>query len=375
MSNKTINLYLAAVLIIAWLLFSTTNLLADEGWWNDGWQYRKKISLNTTPTGADIKENLSDTPVLVRLHSGNFNFTNGKEDGGDIRFVATDDTTLLKHHIEKFDTLDEIALVWVKVPKIAGGTDQGFMWMYYGNEAAVGGQDPAGTFNTAQAVAFHLGEVEGPPQDASANRHHPESFSGGQGFPGVIGNSISLNGAGDRIVLADTPSLDFSSGFTLSTWVRINMPQADAWLFSRQTESGSLVVGVDDTKVYAVIENGDGQAVATEKVTDLSVGTWHLLTVTGGPGGRMAIYLDGMEMTWVNLPATPPALGGDLVVGDDGQADHSFIGDLDEIGIFNQPLSGDRIRTAFATQGPDSRFFEFGVEVVGGGGGGLPVFY
>lgn len=348
--------------------------LAAEGWWNEGWQYRKKIGFNTTPTGADIQENLSDVPVLIRLHSGNFNFTNAKADGGDIRFVAADDATLLKHHIEKYDTLDEIALIWVKAPRIAGGSDQGFIRMYYGNENAIGGQDAGGTFGMSRVVAYHLGEVEGPPRDATANDNHAAEFSGGQGLPGVIGNGVALNGAGDRIVIAEAPSLDFSSGFSLSAWVRINFAQSDARLFSRESPTGALVVGIDDTKIYAAVTPAEGQAMATEKSTDLALGAWHLVSVTAAPGDRLTVYLDGMEMTWINLPANLPALAGDLIVGDGADGDHGFVGDLDEVGVFTQPLSAGRIRAAYAAQGPDGLFYTFGEEIMGGGGG-MPVFY
>ena len=47
--------------------------LQADAWWDDKWQYRRKIVFDTTPTGADIKENLNDTAVLLRLHTGNFN--------------------------------------------------------------------------------------------------------------------------------------------------------------------------------------------------------------------------------------------------------------------------------------------------------------
>jgi len=373
-SKRTFNLIGTLLFVVAGLLALPGNSSAEEAWWNEGWQYRKKINFNTTATGADITENLSDVPVLIRLHSGNLNFTNARGDGGDIRFVAADNVMLLKHHIEKFDTLDEIALVWVKVPRIPGSTDQSFIYMYYGNENAIGGQDAGGTFPPNQAAAYHLGEVEGLPLDATANDNNAVSFSGGQGLPGVIGNGVSLNGAGDSLVMADNPSLDFSSGFSLSAWVRINMQQADAWLFSRRGDAGSLVVGVEGTKIYAAISGKEEQTWITEKSTDLAVGTWHLVVVTGSPGNRLSVYLDGIEMIWVNLPAGLPAITGDLIVGDGSQGDHSFIGDMDEIGIFTQTLSADRIRAAFASQGPDGLLMTFGEEIMGGGSG-MPVFY
>ena len=374
MNIRSASAVMYITLIVIGLLLLPLISSAQEGWWNEGWQYRKKIRFDTTTAGAGVTENLNDVPVLIRLHSGNFNFTNAREDGGDIRFVAADDLTLLKHHIEKIDTLDEIALVWVKAPRIAGNSDQGFIYMYYGNENAIGGQDAGGTFDVSQAAVFHLGEVEDPPRDATANGNHAAAFSGGQGLPGVIGNGISLNGAGDHIVLADAPSLDFSSGFTLSAWVRINMAQSDAWLFSRQSDNGSLVVGIDGTKIYTTIRSGDDTEVDTDHSADLPVGSWHLLTVTASPGSRLAVYLDGMEMTFTNLTDTMPTLTGDLIIGDDGQGNHSYIGDLDEVGVSIQARSADRVRLAFATQGPEGLFFNFGEELMGGGSG-MPVFY
>ena len=79
----------------------------------------RRSSSTRRPKGADVKEALTDFPVLVRLHSGNFTFENAKSDGSDIRFVASDDKTPLKYHIERYDPKEEMVLIWVKVPQIA----------------------------------------------------------------------------------------------------------------------------------------------------------------------------------------------------------------------------------------------------------------
>ena len=137
-----------------------------QAWWNEEWQFRKKIALDTTSAGAEISQNLAEYPVLIRLHSGNFDFTQANENGDDLRFVGTDDTTLLKYHIEQFEAFDEIAYVWVKVPQLAAGSDQGHIWLYYGNKAAVSGGDPKSTFDPQFQAVYHFNEFEGLPQDA-----------------------------------------------------------------------------------------------------------------------------------------------------------------------------------------------------------------
>ena len=72
-------------------------------WWNDEWSMRKKISIDTAPSGASVTDAIGRTPILVRLHVGNFRFGSAKDDGGDLRFIAGDDKTPLKHHVEKYD--------------------------------------------------------------------------------------------------------------------------------------------------------------------------------------------------------------------------------------------------------------------------------
>ena len=43
-------------IFLAILLFT-----ADAfGWWNEEWQYRRKITLDTSTAGADVKENISE---------------------------------------------------------------------------------------------------------------------------------------------------------------------------------------------------------------------------------------------------------------------------------------------------------------------------
>ena len=74
-----------------------------SAWWQNDWSYRKQITVDTTPKGADIAQSVGRMPVLIRLHTGNFSFTDAQENGNDIRFVNAYDKTPLPFHIETFD--------------------------------------------------------------------------------------------------------------------------------------------------------------------------------------------------------------------------------------------------------------------------------
>jgi biopolymer transport protein ExbB len=346
-----------------------------EAWWNDKWQYRKKILFGTSPSGADIKENLSEVPVLLRLHTGNFSFSNAREDGSDIRFVSGLDGTRLKHHIEEFDPIDEIALVWVKLPRLSASSSQDFIWMYYGNEAALGGEDAAGTYDVNQAAVYHFDELEGNPRDTTAYGNHVAAFSGGQGLVSVIGKGITLNGAGDKMVIPSSPSLDFSAGLTFSAWIRIPGPMEDAYVFSMENDTHGFVIGIDGTKAYCRITVSEDLSLVTEKIADLPLQTWLHLAVTAVPEGRVALYLGGIEMTWKELPDVLPKPAGDIVIGASAKGDHFFLGDLDEVQISSITRSGPWIRASYASQGPDGLLVSYGQEELGEVKGGLPTFY
>ncbi len=238
--------------------------LQAHAWWDDKWQYRKKIVFDTTSTGADIKENLNDTAVLLRLHTANFNFAGAKEDGSDIRFMSGDDKLPLKFEKESYDAANEIALFWVKVPRIMAGSKQDFIWMYYGNKSATQVSDQGGVYDVNQLVVYHLDEAEGKPKDETAYGNHPSEFSGEMGISGVIGPGVSLNGSSDRIVIPRSSSLNFSTGFTFSTWIKVTQPQNNARILSWEDQNQALVIGIDKTKVFARATAG-GQNVETEK--------------------------------------------------------------------------------------------------------------
>jgi biopolymer transport protein ExbB len=345
-----------------------------NAWWNDNWQYRKKITFDTTAQGADIPEGIGNLPILLRLHTGNFNFTNAKENGEDIRFVGSDDQTLLKHHIERYDTFDEIALVWLKTPRLTASSKNDFIYMYYGNKDAMGGQVSRETYDAAQVVVYHLSELEGAPKDHTANENHAAFFSGGQGLPSVIGNGISLNGAGDKMVIPASPVLDFKNGFTFSTWIRMAGSQSDAYLLAREEEDKHIIVGIEGTKLYCRFSDESGQTVTTERLVDISLNTWHQVAVSAAPNQRLTVYLDGLELYFVDLKHGLPGLNSDIIIGDSISGEHALVAELDEVTLSNIARSAGWVKAVYASEGPEGRLCTFGVEMTGGGGG-LPIFY
>ena len=354
---------LAGVVGAVLLLTLTAGIGRADAWWDKKWQYREKIAFDLSEKGAGIKENLTDVPVLVRLHAGNFQFSNARKDGSDLRFVSADDKVPLKFHIEKFDPKQAIALAWVRVPQLPGGAGDS-IWLYYGNDSSAAGQEPGASFDSSQVLVYHLGEEKDAPKDATAYGNHAGAFAGTQNTPSVIGNGYSFKG-GEKIVVQRSPSLNFAKGLTFSAWVRISDLQGDAHLFSWQDGSQSIVVGIDQDKPYLRVG-----AVTSEKKVGLTPKAWHHVAVTADSEKQFGtVYVDGREVASVNLQAALPSPTGELAFGGAMSGQNGFNGDMDEIQLANVPRPAGSIAAAFAGQGPDGKLTGYQPEESSSSGG------
>ena len=356
------------------MMIAVFALVAGAGsasaWWDGKWKYRKKIVLNTTAQGADTKEALADFPVLVRLHSGNFIFGNAKNDGADIRFVVLDDKTALKYHIERYDAKEEMAFIWVKAPRLAPASGQDAVWLYYGNSNAADGQESGGTYDTPQLAVYHLGEREGTPRDVTAYGNHAKEFTGKLGTPSVVGRGATLKGEGDRMVIARTPSLNFSKGFTFSIWIKPARSQQDARLLSWDDGKQSIVIGIDGTKLYCAVA-AQGKKTVADKGADLTPQKWIHVAVAAEPGKDLKIYTGGKERSSAKLASGGlPEPVSDIAVGGTLQGKNPFAGDIDQVEMAGISRTPEWIRVAATAQGPETPLLSYMEEETSSGGGG-----
>jgi biopolymer transport protein ExbB len=323
---------------------------AAQAWWNPEWTGRRKVSLDTTDQGAALKEGLANVPVLVRLHTGNFVFNEAQIDGNDLRFIADDDKTPLEFHIEKFDGVNELALVWVKVPRMAPGSAEGHVWLYYGNEKAVAAGNPKGTYTDNDTLVMHFAEADGAFRDSTAYAQ-PVAVTGVKGGgAGVADGAAVFDGSGRLNVTA--PSLASGpGGMTVSAWVKPANAEQKATLFSQQ--GGALQVNYEAGQVWVVTPVG-----TTGKV-DLPAGAWHHVAVT--LGDRIVLHVDGRESAAVAAKAA--AVTGEVVIG------AGFQGELDELAVANTVRSAGAIALAVASQGEAAKLVKVATEAEAGEGG------
>ncbi|PTR08032.1 outer membrane transport energization protein ExbB [Nitrosospira sp. Nsp5] len=304
-------------------------------YWDEAWPARAKITLNPQGGGTAVDQ----VPVAVRLHSGNFNFLDADADGADLRFVASDDKTELKFHIEKFDSINELAVIWVLLPQINPADKSAHFWLYYGNEAATSAADNKSSWDSGIAAVFHFSE-KALLQDASAN---------GLAATGEIAvQKAALLGAAavfneKPLSIHPAPALKLGAGgnFSYSAWIKPGALPQQAVLYRQEP----LSLRIDNQKLVlasgaTVISGGEIKAAA-----------WQHVAVTA-TAGKATLYVNGAPVGTGDL-TLPDAQGG-VEIG------AGYTGELDEIQIANVARGEDWFKLAAAGQGMDSQLLKIG---------------
>lgn len=317
-----------------------------HAWWNDEWQFRKQLTVDAA--AAQMSGSISETPILLRLHTGNFGyFSDTKPDGADLRLIAADDKTPLKFHIERYDPVNEMALIWVKLPALAAGGKE-TIWLYYGNPSATDGQDAAGTYDVAQTLVFHFSAQA--PRDVTAYGNQPLSSSAAPEPAALLAAGAHFNGS-ESIEIAAAPSLHYSpaKGWSYSAWLKVDAPQN-----AELVRMGELNIGIDG--LAPVVQYGDARIVAPA----VTAGTWHHIAVVLSQQGTR-LYVDGNEAG--SAAALTREIDAPVSMG------RGLVGVLDEVGIATAARSSDWFRFAFHSQSAEGNIITAGEDEQNQGGG------
>jgi biopolymer transport protein ExbB len=359
-----------SVKLIALLAMLIPAIAFAASWWNNDWKYRKEISFDLSPTAADVAGTPQDLPVLVRLSLANFSYFNDtKADGADFRLVAGDDKTPLKFHFEKYDAQNQMALLWVHVPQIAGGSKSDKIYAYYGNPDAPAAADIAGTYDASQALVLSFSEASGLPMDSTAYKNNPSASTAVLTPASLIAGGAKFAGK-ESITVPATASLRLlpKQGLTASAWLRIEQPQTAA-VFALTDQGKSIELAIEGSRLAARAAFG-GAPVAVTQTSDLSMSQWHHVAMVVS-ADKLTLFVDGVAAG--SAPIAPQEIGGNFTVGSaDGKA--FLTGDIDELEVSKAARSADWIKASARSQGMDSNLVIYGSDGQREGGGQTSYF-
>ena len=318
-------------------------LLAQANW-NSDWENQKKISINA----VGVTPSQTQFPVVVRLHSGNFDFSTANADGSDLRFIAADDKTELKFHIEKYDSVNELAVIWVQLPKVDAAEKEAHFWVYSGNEKATAGADAKLTWDAATVAAFHFAE-KALLQDSSASALVAAGEVSVQ-KSALLGDAAVFNGK--PLTIAAIPNLKGAAAYTWSAWVKpANITQA------------STLVSLGDT--LSLKTEGVKLSLNGGKLSggELKAATWqHVALIVDG--AKASLYINGISVASGDVPVVDAS--ANVKVGD------AFTGEIDEMQLANVARSPEWLKLSASAQGMDSQLLKIEESDDEEGGDGEP---
>lgn len=341
--------HLALLLItVGSQLVPLSGLQAEEkNWWNPAWTIRKKIDIDTSGKGVAIAEPIGTTTVLVRLHEGVFSFLSAKEDGSDLRFLADDHKTELKHHVEKWDSLLNEAYVWVKVPdlKPASATS---IWLYYGNTTEPVTPAPAKeSYDENTTLVYHFADA------AKAGHDSSSTGANGEGTPppaagSLIGGGLRVFGqSAVKIPVPPFPEWAPGAPLSVSAWIKPSALQANAVILSRRDGANAFILGLDNGVPFVDVNKQRSSAGAP-----ITAGSWHHVAAVAD-AGTITVYLDGKSYgaVTVAMPSLKTPIELDKDTSPAAASFTGYTGELDELQIAKTARPAGYVNFAAVNQG------------------------
>ena len=335
------------------------------------WPYSAKFILNTSSSGADVRENVLDFPVLIRLTSNNFNFSQAKANGEDIRFCKADGSSL-SYEIERWDRLQQRAEIWVKIDTVYGNNQKQSYTMYWGNHWSRSQSSSTAVFDNKNGFAgvWHLSETAGTSAaDATGN-----------GYEGVYNGSLpnserSHLGICQSIVKPDSDFVNLGNilnpgmgNISISIWIKrgsMTYPQA---LIAKTngdlpSKNYGYLLSIDPGNfphfniaagASAWGDDSTFEIAAGQEISDTT--SWHhiLVVIDRTDNAKCKMYVDGTDWTdrktgdISTVPAVTNTL--DLRMGTESDSNASFDGLFDEVVIASKTRSADWVKLCYMNQ-------------------------
>jgi len=356
--------------------FTTEELPFDP--FVEGWQYRKKITIDHTQVDSD----LSYFPLLVSIVDSDLR-DKVQNDGDDILFMNDEGVAhKLYHEIEHYDDTTGELVAWVTIPAVLGDEDTIF-YMYYGNSTSNSQQVPERVWDAHYCGVWHLDNFLDSTNNGNDGTNH-----GTDDCIGKIGNAKDFIRANkDYIDLGDIPE-PANNKITTATF--------EMWINPDDFDAGNHLIYKANTgdyepdrKSYGFVINGErkigfglycgtwypeGNRIYFYTNESYGVaGSWQHVSVAVDLSEKKAkIYYNGEEKdNTITIYGTPPAYFYDInypeefgrIVGESSTGRYN--GGMDEVRISKVWRSSDWISTEYNNQNDPSSFFSIGPQETG----------
>ena len=283
------------------------------------WLHSKNITANTSATGYGVNQDVANFPYLVRLSTADFNFSEARRNGEDLRFSDSAGTHLF-YQVETWDSAGGKAAAWVLLPLVRGNNATQYFKMYWGRSTAADSSKSTKVFDTANgfSAVWHLSETPGGAssiRDATFRAIHctPQgAMTAGNSVDGNIGKAVSFDGSDDYLSSAANANLGMTGdpAFTLTAWWKSSTFRYDGSVVSYGSAGGSRVISIVDGGGYVYsVHYGNDHLFNNAPV---NVGSWyHIAIKYNNVASAESCFVNGTyreNWTPANLALTAPDL-------------------------------------------------------------------
>ena len=164
---------------------------------------------------------------------------------------------------------------------------------------------------------------------------------------GRFGSALNFNGATHMVSVADSASLDLTTGMTQEAWVRPSALGGDWRTVLLKERPGGLVYslyahGTDSTNVPMTEITVNGAATVAGTST-LPLGVWTHLASTYD-GATMRFFVNGVQVAQRAQTGSIVTSTGALRIGANTIWREAFVGDIDEVRVYNRGLTAAEIQ-------------------------------
>jgi hypothetical protein len=331
---------------------------SEVPWWNNEWDFRWPINI----TGQDWKGSnyIEDYQVQVVLNPLTFDFSEARNDGGDLRFVywnATDKTqNELSYWIQTWNPLQLYAKVWVKVPYIFANETE-IIWMYYGNPSAIGKSSFAETMQGLQpingsALLLDFGNIQGNIISDSSGRNNTGIIHNAEPLEDFLGGkSLFFNGEDSWVEVANA-SLPRLAYVTVEAWINPS-PYSDSKdrvlvyvpCLAVAAPSFILYLGPSGEIVWQVMLSNESFVIL--QAPTIPSNTWSFIAAEFD-GSSLKIFLNGELVASVSVEGTLIQSQNNFNIGYYWARNPIwFDGQMSELRVLNDSLTEEQIKADF----------------------------
>ncbi|UCD13805.1 MAG: DUF2341 domain-containing protein [Thermoplasmatales archaeon] len=321
---------------------------------DEGWQYRKKITIDHTKVAGD----LTNFPVLVSITDTDLR-DRAQGDGDDILFMDGPGVApRLYHEIEYYDGSTGELVAWANIPSVSANGET-FFYLYYGNPGCNSKQAPERAWDSNYIMVQHMYGSDEKIFDSTINDNDGIIYEATE-TTGTIGQALHFDG---NSYIEFSPVILLNNDFSVEYWMKLEKYTAHPRIIGYDGHEYITEIWSPDYKIKMANSRVGDDCSAFGNSNNWDDGNWYYIVINRA-GINVNFYYNAVDETYDDN--TCPNLNERIKrIGGHGDNNDWFNGKIDETRISNNARSQDWIITSFNTMNDPSSFLSLGPEETG----------